>query len=87
MRRWSHAPGALEAVRIRRQPGTVERILELRRELAVQGHDCGPVTIAHHLEQAGLTAPSTGTIWRILKREGLIIAQPQKRPRSSLIRF
>lgn len=68
-------------------PGTVERILRVRRELASQGHDCGPVTIAHHLEQAGLVAPSTGTIWRILKREGLIIAQPQKRPRSSLIRF
>lgn len=68
-------------------PGTVERILGLRLELAAEGHDCGPVTIAHHLEQAGLAVPSTGTIWRILKREGLIIAQPQKRPRSSLIRF
>lgn len=68
-------------------PGTVERILQLRRELAAQGHDCGPVTIAYHLEQAGLAAPSTGTIWRILKREGLIVAQPQKRPRSSLVRF
>jgi transposase InsO family protein len=26
-------------------------------------------------------------VWRILKRQGLIVAQPQKRPRSSLIRF
>ena len=68
-------------------PGTVQRILALRRELAAQGHDCGPATIAYHLAEAGLAAPSTGTIWRILKREGLIIAQPQKRPRSSLIRF
>jgi transposase InsO family protein len=68
-------------------PGTVERILQLRRELAAEGHDCGPVTIAHHLEQAGLPVPSAGTIWRILKREGLILAQPQKRPRSSLVRF
>jgi transposase InsO family protein len=68
-------------------PGTVQRIVALRRELASQGHDCGPVTIAHHLEQAGLRTPSSGTIWRILRREGLIIAQPQKRPRSSLIRF
>ncbi|HEY2718516.1 MAG TPA: IS481 family transposase, partial [Solirubrobacteraceae bacterium] len=67
--------------------GTVKRILKLRRELAAQGHDCGPVTIAHHLERAGLEAPSTGTIWRILRREGLIVPQPQKRPRSSLIRF
>jgi len=68
-------------------PGTVERILELRRELAAQGHDCGPATIAYHLAQDGQPVPSTGTIWRILKREGLIVAQPQKRPRSSLVRF
>ncbi len=31
--------------------------------------------------------PSRATIWRILKRQGLITPQPQKRPRSSLIRF
>jgi transposase InsO family protein len=31
--------------------------------------------------------PSISTIWRILKREGLVAPQPQKRPRSSLIRF
>lgn len=68
-------------------PGTVQLILRLRQELAQAGHDCGPVTIVHHLEQAGVAAPAAGTIWRILKREGLIVAQPQKRPRSSLIRF
>ncbi len=68
-------------------PGVVERIRVLRRELAVQGHDCGPVTIAYHLAEDGLAVPSLATIWRILKREGLIVAQPQKRPRSSLVRF
>lgn len=31
--------------------------------------------------------PSISTIWRILRREGLIVPQPQKKPRSSLIRF
>ena len=31
--------------------------------------------------------PSVSTIWRILRREGLVRPQPQKRPRSSLIRF
>lgn len=35
----------------------------------------------------GVPAPSVSTIWRILRREGLIVSQPQKRPRSSLIRF
>ncbi len=34
-----------------------------------------------------VVAPSASTIWRILKREGLIVSQPQKRPASSLIRF
>jgi transposase InsO family protein len=67
--------------------GTVERILALRRELEGQGHDCGPATIAYHLAQDGQASPSLATIWRILGREGLIIAQPQKRPRSSLVRF
>jgi transposase InsO family protein len=32
-------------------------------------------------------APSISTIWRILRRKGLVVPQPQKRPRSSLIRF
>jgi len=31
--------------------------------------------------------PSVSTIWRILKREGLIVPQPQKKPRCALIRF
>ena len=31
--------------------------------------------------------PSRTRIWRILRRKGLISPQPQKRPRSSLIRF
>jgi hypothetical protein len=31
--------------------------------------------------------PSLSTIWRILRREGLIVSEPQKRPHCSLIRF
>jgi transposase InsO family protein len=67
----------------------VEAIVELRRQLSGEGHDCGAATIAYHLAQEmdGVSAPSVSTIWRILRREGLIVAQPQKRPRSSLIRF
>ena len=30
---------------------------------------------------------SVSTIWRILRREGLVVPQPQKKPRSCLIRF
>ena len=66
----------------------VERaILKLRRELAAAGHDAGPHTIAHHLGRRVERVPAVATIWRILHRHGLITPQPQKRPRSSLIRF
>ncbi len=45
-------------------------------------------TIAHHLARKGTDrVPSVSTIWRILRREGLVVPQPQKRPRCSLIRF
>jgi transposase InsO family protein len=64
-----------------------ERIVALRGRLRAQGLDAGPVTIAWHLEQAGLRAPSTSTIRRILHREGLIVPEPRKRPRSSYLRF
>jgi transposase InsO family protein len=63
-------------------------ILSLRAELERQGHDCGAHTIAHHLRQElGQGVPSVSTIWRILRRNGLVVPQPHKRPRSSLIRF
>jgi transposase InsO family protein len=62
-------------------------IVELRRQLQADGHDAGAQTIAYHLAQRMDGVPSRATIWRILTREGLIVPQPQKRPRSSLIRF
>jgi transposase InsO family protein len=69
-------------------PASVQRaILELRAELDREGHDSGPHTIAHHLRERKLVAPSAATIWRILQRHGQITPQPHKRPRSSFIRF
>ncbi len=66
----------------------VATVLQLRQELVAAGHDAGPQTIAHHLA-ARLTPspPSRSTIWRILRRRGLITPQPHKRPRSSFVRF
>lgn len=63
------------------------RVLALRQELVAQGHDAGPDTIAHHLIGLVDKPPSVTTVWRILKRHGLITPQPHKRPRSSFIRF
>lgn len=62
-------------------------IVALRHKLVRQGHDAGPHTIARHLEREFDQVPSPATIWRILRRHGLVQDQPQKRPRSSLIRF
>jgi len=71
-----------------RTPAEVVRaIVALRRRLEAEGHDCGAATIAYHLAERMDSVPSVSTIWRILKREGLVAPQPQKRPRSSLIRF
>jgi transposase InsO family protein len=65
----------------------VQAIVSLREQLAGEGHDCGAATIAYHLAERFERVPSRSTIWRILGREGLVLPQPQKRPRSSLIRF
>lgn len=67
----------------------VRAILRLRERLASEGHDAGPATIAYHLTQeiGQERVPSISTIWRILRRHGLVAPQPQKKPRSSLIRF
>ena len=62
-------------------------VLRLRNELTEAGHDAGPQTIAHHLRGRLDSVPSVATVWRILKRHGLITPQPHKRPRSSFIRF
>jgi transposase InsO family protein len=69
-------------------PATVKtRIVQLRDELADAGLDAGAESIAARLERAGITPPATSTIWRILRDQGLVIPQPQKRPRASIIRF
>jgi transposase InsO family protein len=65
----------------------VEAVVAMRAELQAQGHDAGAATIAYHLQSSVRNPPSRATVWRILKRQGLIVAQPQKRPHCSLVRF
>jgi len=72
----------------RRTPeGIEDEIVELRKHLAEQGFDVGAQTIAVHLERHHGSAPSVATIWRILCRRGFVTPQPQKRPKSSFVRF
>lgn len=64
-----------------------ERIVELRKDLTDRGFDAGAQTIHYHLELERQDLPSVPTIWRILRRRGFVTPHPQKRPRSSWIRF
>lgn len=62
------------------------RILRLRDSLEADGLDAGPESIRDRLSTDS-PRPSAATIWRILKAHGRVVAQPQKRPRSSWKRF
>jgi transposase InsO family protein len=68
-------------------PEVQAKVLRLRQELVAAGHDAGPESIAFQLHRELDRVPSVATVWRILKRHGLITPQPHKRPRSSFIRF
>lgn len=73
-----------------RTPAALEdEIVRLRKELSDLGVDAGAQTIRVHLvrRHGEGAVPSTSTIWRILVRRGFVSPQPQKRPRSSWIRF
>jgi transposase InsO family protein len=65
----------------------VDAIVELRAELSAAGLDAGPQTILHHLAGRFEKTPSRVTVWRILKRQGLVIPEPHKRPKASFVRF
>lgn len=65
----------------------VDAILELRAELSAAGLDAGPQTLLHYLAQRFDKPPSRVTVWRVLKRHGLITPEPHKRPKASYVRF
>jgi transposase InsO family protein len=65
----------------------VELIVLLRKELAGQGLDAGPDTIAWHLRRDHQVIVSPATVSRYLAARGLVTPQPRKRPKSSYVRF
>jgi len=72
-------------------PVEVENAVVAERErLVAEGVDHGAITIqwrlAQHERFAG-RVPSVATVHRILRRRGLVAAQPRKRPKSSWRRF
>jgi transposase InsO family protein len=78
-RRPCSSPGAIS-------PEVEEIIVRLRKELPL---DNGAQTIAYHLARRNdvVAVPSVATIHRVLVRRGMVVAQPDKRPRSSWRRF
>ncbi len=66
---------------------TIDLILTLRHTLTGKGLDAGPHTIAWHLQHRHGLRVSTASISRHLHRAGLVEPTPQKRPKSSYIRF
>jgi transposase InsO family protein len=79
-RRPKTSPGAIPEA-------TADLIVGLRKELAGQGLDAGPDTIAWHLEHHHQAKVSAATVSRYLAARGMIVPEPRKRPRSSYIRF
>ncbi|MEK7860151.1 MAG: IS481 family transposase [Chloroflexota bacterium] len=78
--------------RPRRSPAAMaqalaEEIVAMRQNLLDQGLDAGALTIHWHLARRHGAVPSVSSIWRVLRRRGLVTPAPRKRPRSSLIRF
>ena len=68
-------------------PATIDLIIKVRKQLAESGLDAGPDTIVWHLRHRYEVTVSVSTVARTLTRQGLVVPQPKKRPKSSYIRF
>jgi transposase len=64
-----------------------DEIVLWRKRLADDGLDAGARTISWHMAKGGGVVPALSTIHQVLVRRGLVTPQPQKRPRSSWMRF
>lgn len=64
-----------------------ELAVRIRKELAQAGWDHGPLTVRHQIAALGLVAPAASTLARIFTRRGMVVAQPEKRPKTSYRRF
>src|SRR5688572_30478698 len=71
-------------------PALEDAVVRKRKELADAGLDHGATTIQWHLGR-DMTLPgkmpSVATVHRVLVRRGLVLPQPEKRPKSSWRRF
>jgi transposase InsO family protein len=66
---------------------TIDLIVKLRNDLLSKGLDHGPHTIAWHLQHHHGLVVSVNSIHRHLRAAGLVTPTPQRRPKSSYVRF
>lgn len=72
----------------RHGPETDEQVAQARAMLESEGYEAGPLSVWWLLRRQGLSPlPSTATIGRSLRRQGLVEPNPRKRPKSSYTRF
>jgi transposase InsO family protein len=64
-----------------------DEIVALHKTLKDDGLDAGAQTVHYHLCKRHSRPPSSSTVFRVLKNRGFVTLQPQKRPKSSLLRF
>jgi transposase InsO family protein len=65
----------------------LDAVVRLRKQLRDDGWDYGAEPIREHLLRESGSAPSTSTIWRMLKARGFVMSEPAKRPKASFVRF
>jgi transposase InsO family protein len=64
-----------------------DAIVRARKELDDEGWDNGARSIRYRLQRQGLAPPVVSTIHQVLRRRGLVVDQPRKRPHSASHRF
>jgi transposase InsO family protein len=70
----------------RSDPAIEDRVVAIRKRLAEDGLDHGPASVRDRLVTEGIVL-ADATVYRILVRRGQVNPQPNKRPRSSWLRF
>jgi putative transposase len=68
-------------------PAMVRLLLDTRADLEAKGLDHGPLSVIARLSRQGFVPPSRATVARIFTRNGVVVPEPRKKPRSAYQRF